>query len=128
MPGGGESLEDYRGLGQRQPFASGVLTLALLALAGIPPTAGFTGKFLIFAAALRAGEVTLAVIGILLAAISIYYYLRVVVVLYFKETKQEDHPRPHPLEYLVLTLAATTILLLGIWPGSLLALLAPLLS
>jgi NADH-quinone oxidoreductase subunit N len=126
--GGGVSLDDYRGLGQRQPFASGVLTLALLALAGIPPTAGFTGKFLIFAAALRAGEVTLAVIGILLAAISIYYYLRVVVVLYFKETKQEDHPRPHPLEYLVLTLAATTILLLGIWPGSLLALLAPLLS
>ena len=83
--GAGESLDDYRGLGQRQPFAAGVLTLALLALAGIPPTAGFTGKFLIFAAALRAGEIALAVIGILLAAVSIYYYLRVVVVLYFKE-------------------------------------------
>ena len=126
--GCGETLEDYRGLGQRQPFAAGVLTLALLALAGIPPTAGFTGKFLIFASALRAGEIALAVIGILLAAISIYYYLRVVVVLYFKEATRMDRPRPHPLEYVVLSAAAAAILLLGLWPNTLLRIFALLFS
>ena len=125
--GGGEGLDDYRGLGRQQPFASGVLTLALLALAGIPPTAGFTGKFLIFIAALRAGEIALAVIGILLAAVSIYYYLRVVVALYFKVSLREGSAGPHPLEYLVLTVAAATILLLGLWPGTLLRILSPLL-
>ena len=125
--GGGEGLDDYRGLGRQQPFASGVLTLALLALAGIPPTAGFTGKFLIFIAALRAGEIALAVFGILLAAVSIYYYLRVVVALYFKVSLREGSAGPHPLEYLVLTVAAATILLLGLWPGTLLRILSPLL-
>jgi NADH-quinone oxidoreductase subunit N len=126
--GAGESLDDYRGLGQRQPFAAGVLTLALLALAGIPPTAGFTGKFLIFAAALRAGEVTLAVIGILLAAVSIYYYLRVVVVLYFKDVTHGDDVRPNSLEYFVLSVAAAAILLLGLWPNTLLRIFALLFS
>jgi len=125
--GCGEELEDYRGLGRQQPFASGVLTLALLALAGIPPTAGFTGKFLIFTAALRAGEIALAIIGILLAAISIYYYLRVVVALYFKESLREGNATLYPLEYLVLTVAAAATLLLGLWPGTLLGLLSPLL-
>jgi len=124
--GCGESLEDYRGLGRQQPFASGVLTLALLSLAGIPPTAGFTGKFLIFTSAIRAGVIVLAIIGILLAAISIYYYLRVVVSLYFKESIREGDANPEPLEYLVLTLAAAAILFLGLWPGTLLQLLAPL--
>lgn len=126
--GGGETLEDYRGLGKEQPFASGVLTLALLALAGIPPTAGFMGKFLIFTAALRAGEIALAVIGILLAAVSIYYYLRVVVVLYFKEGGRNESSSPQPLEYLVLAIAAAMILLLGLWPGALLDILVPLFS
>jgi len=125
--GCGEDLAAYHGLGGQQPFASGVLTLALLALAGIPPTAGFTGKFLIFAATLRAGEIALAVSGILLAAVSIYYYLRVVVALYFKESLREGDAGPHPLEYLTLTVAAAAILLLGLWPGTLLRLLFPLL-
>lgn len=125
--GCGEDLDDYRGLGRQQPFASGVLTLALFALAGIPPTAGFTGKFLIFASALRADEITLSIIGILLAAISIYYYLRVVVALYFKEPIHEGSACPQPLEYLVLTVAAVAILLIGLWPGKLLQLLSPLL-
>lgn len=122
--GCGETLDDYRGLGKQQPFAAGVLTLALLALAGIPPTAGFTGKFLIFAAALRAGEIALAVIGILLAAVSIYYYLRVVVVLYFKEATRGEGVRPHLLESVVLSVAAAAILLLGLWPNCLLRTLA----
>ena len=77
-------LELYRGLGYSRPFPAGVLACAMLALAGIPPTAGFIGKFFIFAAALRGGEISLAVIGILSAAVSVFYYLRVVVNLYMR--------------------------------------------
>lgn len=122
--GCGETLDDYRGLGYSRPFASGVLALALFALAGIPPTAGFTGKFLIFKAAIRSGEIALAVIGILLAAVSIYYYLKVIVCLYFKHADEHGSaPRPNYPEYIVLTVAAAVILLLGLWPGALINLL-----
>jgi NADH-quinone oxidoreductase subunit N len=125
--GVGYAMEDYRGLGYKQPYASGVLTLALFALAGIPTTIGFTGKFLIFTAAIRSGEVVLAVIGILLAAVSIYYYLRVVVTLYF--THSESHEISHPTypEYIVLSAASAAILVLGLWPDALINRLSQLL-
>jgi NADH-quinone oxidoreductase subunit N len=129
--GGGETLDDYRGVGSRQPFAAGVLALSLFALAGIPPTAGFTGKFLIFSAAIRSGKTTLAVTGILLAAVSVYYYLRVVVALYFNhaDNMEVTQPRNYPTgpEYAILTVASTIILILGLWPGKLIKLLSQLL-
>lgn len=125
--GCGETLDDYRGLGRSRPFASGVLALSLFALAGIPPTVGFTGKFLIFAAALRSGEITLAVIGILLAAVSVFYYLRVVVTLYCTHSSSADDSRPAFPEYVVLTVASAAILLLGLWPNALISLLSSLL-
>jgi NADH-quinone oxidoreductase subunit N len=124
--GCGELVDDYRGLGSRQPFASGVLALALFALAGIPPTAGFTGKFLIFTAAVRSGEITLAIIGILLAAVSVYYYLRIVVVLYFFKFDPRENTGPTVAEYAVLTVAALLILLLGLWPYALVSRLSML--
>ncbi|NJD91222.1 MAG: NADH-quinone oxidoreductase subunit N, partial [Geobacter sp.] len=80
--GTSDLLDGYKGGGGREPFAAALLALAMFALAGIPPTAGFTGKFMIFAAALRSGEIAAAVIGIITAAVSAYYYLRVVVNLY----------------------------------------------
>ena len=125
--GCGETLDDYRGLGYSHPFASGVLALALLALAGIPPTAGFIGKFLIFTAAIRSGEVALAVIGILLAAVSVYYYLKVLVSLYFKHSDPHEISYPNLPEYAVLSAAAAAILLPGLWPGALIRLLTHLL-
>lgn len=125
--GCGETLDDYRGLGRCQPFASGVLALAMFALAGIPPTLGFTGKFLIFTAAVRSGEITLTVIGIILAAVSVFYYLRVVVTLYGKHSTAADTIRPTYSEYIVLTVAAAAILLLGLWPNALIILLSRLL-
>ncbi|HIJ88223.1 MAG TPA: NADH-quinone oxidoreductase subunit N [Desulfuromonadales bacterium] len=125
--GCGETLDDYRGLGQSKPFASGVLTLALFSLAGIPPTVGFTGKFLIFTSAIRSGEIALAVIGVLLAAISVYYYLKVVITLYSKHTGTADASHPTYPEYSVLILASTAMVLLGLWPDALISLLSHLL-
>jgi len=121
--GCGETLDDYRGVGSTRPFASGVLTLAMFALAGIPPTAGFTGKFLIFTAAIRSGEVALAVIGILLAAISVFYYLRIVIALYMGRSSLISVSTGHLLEYPVLAVASFVIFFLGVWPTPLLALL-----
>lgn len=119
--GCGASLEEYRGLGFQQPFSAAILSLGLFALAGIPPTVGFTGKFLIFTAALKAGETSLAVLGILSAAASAYYYLRVVAVLYMYPAP--DAPRsatPSFSETITLIMVAAVILLLGLWPALLL--------
>ena len=126
--GCGSTLDDYRGRGSSSPLASGVLTLALLALAGIPPTAGFTGKFLIFGSAVRSGEMPLAIFGILTVAVSIYYYLRVVSVLYFTEPKRIDQEQITTIEALVLLIASLVIVLLGLFPSSLLELFTRLSS
>ncbi|MDD2851797.1 MAG: NADH-quinone oxidoreductase subunit N [Desulfuromonadaceae bacterium] len=121
--GCGATLDDYRGRGARNPFASGVLTLALFALAGIPPTAGFTGKFLIFAATLKSGEMTLAIIGMLTVAVSIYYYLRVISALYFNTSEQTHQDQCTIGEVVVLSIASASVVLLGLFPARLLALL-----
>lgn len=78
-------ISDYCGLGFRYPLLAAVMSLFLFSLAGIPPTAGFVGKFYIFGAAVKAGYVGLAVIGVLNSLISIYFYLRVIVYMYMRE-------------------------------------------
>jgi NADH-quinone oxidoreductase subunit N len=122
--GCGETVEDYRGLGFQRPFTAGVLSMGLFALAGIPPTAGFTGKFLIFTSAIKAGEIPLAIIGILTAAASAFYYLRIVASLYMEASIETDSSSPSPSESALLGIISVVILLLGIWPSPLLNLLA----
>ncbi len=113
-------IEDFRGLGYQRPLQGAVLALAMVALAGIPPTAGFMGKFVVFAAALRAGEVALAVIGIVTAIVSVYYYLRVVAILYLQPVEGEAAAHHATLpEIMVLVAASAAILCFGIYPGAL---------
>jgi NADH-quinone oxidoreductase subunit N len=121
---GMEDVADYRGLGYSRPFQAGVLALAMFALAGIPPTAGFIGKFFIFYSAVRGGETPLAIIGILTAAISAYYYLRVVVNLYMRpaETPESREPASIP-ESIALFASALVILAAGMYPSPLLGLI-----
>lgn len=119
------AAEDYRGFGFEHPFAGGILALAMLALAGIPPTAGFVGKFLIFAAALRSGEVFLAVIGILSAAVSIYFYLQVTVNLYLHPVEKRLAPLSTSWsETAALGVAAVVVIMLGVFPAPFLDLIA----
>ena len=120
----GDTVEDWRGLGKKSPFAAAILALSLFALAGIPPTAGFTGKFMIFTAALRAGEIPLAVIGILTAAASAYYYLRVVVSLYMPDPRDNNKVSPSFTESAVLIAAGAAILTIGTFPAPLIRLIA----
>ncbi len=118
--GCGADLDDYRGRGYTQPVASGALAISLFALAGIPPTVGFTGKFLIFTAALRAGEYALAILGILTAAVSIYYYLRLVAALYLRRAASEQTESISINEMVLLALSCVLIILLGLFPAQLL--------
>ena len=116
-----EEVADYRGIGYRRPFQGGILALSMLALAGIPPTAGFIGKFFIFYAAIRANEIPLAIFGILTAAVSVYFYLRVVVNLYMHPAEAASDPhQASPPEAIVLAFAGAAILVLGVWPQPLL--------
>ena len=80
----GDELKDFSGLYVRHPLAAFAMLLFMLSLGGIPPTAGFMGKFWLFGAAIEAGYVWLAVIGVLNSAISLYYYIRIVVFMYLK--------------------------------------------
>ena len=108
------------GEGRRAPFASGVLALCLFSLAGIPATAGFIGKFFVFGAAIEKGLYALAVIGILNSLVSIGYYLKVVYILYMRDTVEpEGPPALAPADGLALALCAAGILVLGIFPSSL---------
>jgi NADH-quinone oxidoreductase subunit N len=79
-----DAIEDYQGLGYSRPWTSAILSLCLISLAGLPPTAGFLGKVIFFKAVLQAGVVVLAVIGIAMVVLSIYLYMKVVVSLYMK--------------------------------------------
>jgi NADH-quinone oxidoreductase subunit N len=83
------NIESYAGLGFKVPAMGVMLSIFLFSLAGIPPFVGFIGKYYVFAAAVHAGLIPLAIIGVLASAASVYYYLRVMVYLYFKEAHKE---------------------------------------
>ena len=114
----GESMSDYAGLAQRAPVLAAVMLVFLLALTGIPPTGGFFGKVYLFAAVVEAGWMWVAVIGVLTSAISLYYYMGIVVQMYFKDTEANTPvPVRAPLLGATLVLCAIVTILLGIFPG-----------
>ncbi len=125
LAGAGErfvTLDDYAGLGRRSPLLAATLTLFLLSLIGIPVTGGFFAKFYVFAAALKSNLVWLTIIGLVNSAIAAYYYLRVIVVMYMHEARQEAPALPLPAAVaVVLVVCATATLYLGLLPGGVLA-------
>jgi NADH-quinone oxidoreductase subunit N len=120
-----DDLRDYAGLGTRQPALAAVLTVFLLSLGGFPPTAGFVGKWYLFSAAVAAGDYGLAVIGVLTSVVSVFVYLRVVVLMYMAEPPA-GAVSVTPSRVAVAALIASTIavLYLGLLPGRVLSLAA----
>jgi NADH-quinone oxidoreductase subunit N len=111
-------LDDYTALGRRSPALAATLTVFLISLIGIPVTAGFFAKFYVFSAALKANLVGLTIIAVVNSAIGAYYYLRIIVVMYMRDAKQEVpllHISAGVRAALVLSVAAT--IYLGILPG-----------
>jgi NADH-quinone oxidoreductase subunit N len=121
-------LEDFAGLGFRHPFLGFALSVFLLSLAGIPPTAGFFGKYTIFNAAVEAGETWLAVLGVLTSAMGVYYYLRVLVFMYMKEPVTRTRPATWFGSALTVAITVCLTLTWGILPGTLLSKLTKLIA
>jgi len=112
------TLEDYSGLGRRSPLLAVTLTIFLLSLIGIPVTGGFFAKFYVFSAAFQAHLTGLVIIGVLNSAVGAYYYLRIIVMMYMKEPKEEAALPPVPAAMgVALAVSIVATLYLGILPG-----------
>jgi NADH-quinone oxidoreductase subunit N len=113
-----DRIDDFTGLAERRPALAALMTLFMLSLAGIPGTVGFMAKFHLFLAAVRAGHVALTVVAVLASVVSVYYYLRLPVVMYMREPAGDASRRELASgEALVLATCAAAVLLLGIFPN-----------
>ncbi len=113
---GAVNIADYAGLVRRAPFVAALFIIFFLSLAGIPPTAGFIGKFFVFGAALREGFLTLAAIGVINSIISVFYYFAVIRAAFFLDAKDPSPIRITPLVTAMLTVTAAMVLLIAVYP------------
>jgi len=118
----GESVSDFNGLAQRNMPAAMVMLLFLLSLAGIPPTAGFIGKYYLFTAAMKAGYAWLAVLAVVMSAVSLFYYFRIASAMFFSEAAGAKLQSSYALNAVVLICAVGT-LVIGVAPQPFLAVL-----
>jgi NADH-quinone oxidoreductase subunit N len=116
------TLEGFSGLGYKRPLLGVAMSVFLFSLMGLPPTAGFAGKFYIFAGAIKAGYIWLAILGVLNSAVSLYYYLRVMVYMYFRDPTEDYAWVSMPVSVLAtVILAIIGSLYLGILPNDVMA-------
>jgi NADH-quinone oxidoreductase subunit N len=116
----GEEITDFAGLGKTNKTAAFLMLIFMFSLTGIPPLAGFVGKFYIFKSAVQAGLVWLAVAGVLFSAISAYFYLRVIMVMYMSEPEASIELSTAPSLALALAISATAVIVIGVYPTDLL--------
>jgi NADH-quinone oxidoreductase subunit N len=121
-----EYLDDYKGLWHTSPVMAGLLTIFLLSLGGFPPTAGFVAKWYVFTSAVEAGQYALAIIGVLTSVISVFFYLRVVVMMYMSEggAAAEAPAAPPRTALVALAISVAVLFYLGVLPTRLIDLAA----
>jgi NADH-quinone oxidoreductase subunit N len=112
---GSDNFDSFNGLAKKNPFLAVVLTIAMLSLAGIPLTAGFIGKFFMFSAALSQYQVWLVILAVVNAIISIFYYFRVIVAMFFKDAEPNLVQVPGYYNF-VLGLSAVITIIIGVFP------------
>jgi NADH-quinone oxidoreductase subunit N len=110
-------LDNYAGLSHSQPMLSGLMAIFMFALAGVPPFAGFFGKYYVFFAAIKAKMTWLAIVGVLTSFVSAYYYLRLVVIMFFREGQADIDNPPTRTVLLMVMVCALLVLLLGLFPS-----------
>ena len=111
-------ISDYAGLAAKRPVLAAAMAICFFSLAGIPGTAGFMGKFYVFASGIRSGLIPLVIIAVFNSAVAAYYYLKVVYVMYMVEPKEEYAFSIHPAAVIALLIVVVGIFQLGIFPGS----------
>lgn len=119
---GNDSIDSFNGLGKSNPLLAFVMTVVLLSLAGIPPTAGFFAKYYIFTAAFQSGFTSLVLIAIIASLIGVYYYFRIIIAMFFKEGSTTIIP-VQSNHKLVLILVAIATIVLGLAPDFIIGLL-----
>jgi NADH-quinone oxidoreductase subunit N len=119
----GETVQDYAGLARKHPLAAFGMLLFMLSLGGIPPTAGFMGKLYLFAAAVNAGYVVLVVIAVLMSAVSLYYYFRIVLQMYLRDGEDAEPATllAAPWTERVVWACGVAVLVIGLLPAPVLA-------
>lgn len=115
-------FDEYAGLGSRKPLLAGVMGVFLFSLAGVPPFAGFFAKYLVFAGAIEGGYTWLAILGVIMSVVSAYFYLRLMVIMFFKDGEPGDVRIPWP-GAVALGIAVAGLVGLGILPSLVLGLL-----
>jgi len=118
------NINSYAGLGSKFPLLAALLSIVMFSLAGIPPLAGFFAKYYIFIAAIKSGLTWLAILGVLSSLISVYFYLRIVVLMYFKSADQELVFEKSRSGMLAVIISVLLIILLGLAPGHLIDLIS----
>ena len=111
-----DELRDFAGLWRSRPALAGLMTVFLLSLGGFPPTAGFIGKWYIFSAAVQEGHYGLAIIGVLTSVVSVFFYLRIVVMMYMSEGAEVRRPAASASAIAGLALATLAVFYLGVLP------------
>ncbi len=112
-------LAAFNGLGRRSPMLAAVMTVCLLSLAGIPPLAGFAGKFYLFSGAIQAGYLWLAFLGLLMSMVSVYYYLNVAKAMYIGSNDKEEAVAVPAAGRLALWICLLGTVFIGVYPGPL---------
>jgi NADH-quinone oxidoreductase subunit N len=113
------NLNSFAGLNAKSPLLAALMALFMFALAGIPPLAGFFGKYYVFIAAIKSNLTWLAILGVLSSVISVYFYIRVVVFMYFRESTEDFKIQISPYSLTAVIITALLILVFGILPDTL---------
>jgi NADH-quinone oxidoreductase subunit N len=114
----GDNIADYEGLAKTHPLSAALMLVFMFSLIGIPPTAGFIGKFYVFMSAINAGYTWLVIIAVIFSAISAYFYLRVVMYMYMKEHKETVQLTTSPAIALALTIMVIAVIVIGVLPSA----------
>ncbi len=118
----GNSINRFKGLAKRSPLLAAAMSLFMVSLAGFPPTAGFFGKLYVFVAAIKAGYTLITILAVIASVISVYFYLRVIVMMYFHEEDEEIPFTIHKGMGAIVTVSTVAILAFGLFPSSLMQL------
>jgi NADH-quinone oxidoreductase subunit N len=111
------TFDDYAGLSAKRPLLAALMAVFMFSLAGVPPFAGFFGKYYVFVGAIEGGYTWLAILGVIMSVVSAYFYLRLVVVMYFKDQVSVIDEPVHASGVLALVLSALVLLGLGVYPS-----------
>ncbi len=111
------NLTDYSGLSKTHPVIAATMAVFMLSLTGIPPFAGFFGKYYLFAAAIESGYTWLAIVAVIASIISIYFYIRLIINMYFKEPAETEMTIEKSISYLTVGISTAGVIFFGVFPS-----------